>query len=172
MNIKHNQWEYTEVKEIFYLKRNCHLELKSVVSHHHYVIFSRRSIKICQKFSFYIRKVNNYLLWNETFSALWSTSSVQLSLWVMSNSWRHHGLQHVRPPSPSPTPGVYSDSCLLSWWCHPTISSSVIPFSCYLQFFPASGSFLMSQFFHQVDKLLTFQLQHQSFQWIFRTDFL
>ena len=60
MNIKHNQWKYTEVKEIFYLKSNCHLQLKSVVFHHHYVIFSRRSIKICQKFSFYIIKVNIY----------------------------------------------------------------------------------------------------------------
>ena len=53
---------------------------------------------------------------------------------------------HASVPCPSPAPRVYSDSCLLSWWCHPTISSSVIPFSC-LQFFPASGSFQMSQFF-------------------------
>ena len=58
-----------------------------------------------------------------------------------------HGLQHVRPPCPSPTPGVYSDSCPLSRWCHPTISSSVVPFSSCLQFFSASGSFQMSQFF-------------------------
>ena len=52
-----------------------------------------------------------------------------------------HGLQHARPPCPSPTPGVYPNSCLLSQWCHPTISSSVIPFSSCLQSFPASGSF-------------------------------
>ena len=58
-----------------------------------------------------------------------------------------HGLQHARPPCPSPTPGVYTDSCPLSWWCHPAISSSVIPFSSHLQSFPASGSFPMSQFF-------------------------
>ena len=58
-----------------------------------------------------------------------------------------HGLQHTRSPCPSPTPGVYSNSSPLSWWCHPTISSSVIPFSSYLQSFPASGSFEMSQFF-------------------------
>ena len=58
-----------------------------------------------------------------------------------------HGLQHARPPCPSPTPGVYSDSCPLSRWCHPTISSSVVPFSSHLQFFLASGSFAMSQFF-------------------------
>ena len=57
-----------------------------------------------------------------------------------------HGLQHSRPPCPSPTPGVYSNSCPLSWWCHPILSSSVVPFSC-LQSFPASGSFRMSQFF-------------------------
>ena len=56
-------------------------------------------------------------------------------------------LQQARPPCPSPTPGVYSNSCSLSWWCHPTISSSVDPFSSRFQSFPASGSFQMSQFF-------------------------
>ena len=65
----------------------------------------------------------------------------------MSNSLPPHGLQHARPPCPSPTLGVYSNSCPLSWWCHPTISSSVIPFSSRLQSFPASGSFQFSQFF-------------------------
>ena len=58
-----------------------------------------------------------------------------------------HGLQHARPPCPSPTPGVYSNSCALSRWCHPTISSSAVPFSSHLQSFPASGSFPMSWFF-------------------------
>ena len=65
----------------------------------------------------------------------------------MSNSLQPNGLQHARPPCPSLTPGVYSDSCLLSWWCHPTISSSVISFSSCLQSFPAAGSFQMSQLF-------------------------
>ena len=65
----------------------------------------------------------------------------------MSDSLEPHGLQHSRPPCPSPTPRAYSNSCPLSWWCHPTISSSVIPFSSCLQSFPASGSFQMSQFF-------------------------
>ena len=65
----------------------------------------------------------------------------------MSNNLQPHGLQHTRPPCPTPTPGVYSNSCPLSWWCYPTISSSVIPFSSRLQLFPASGSFPMSQFF-------------------------
>ena len=58
-----------------------------------------------------------------------------------------HRLQHTRPPCPSPTPGACSNSCPLSWWCHPTILSSVVPFSSCLQPFPASGSFPMSQFF-------------------------
>ena len=65
----------------------------------------------------------------------------------MSDFWWPHGLQHARPPCPSPAPRVYSDSCPLSRWCHPAISSSVIPFSSCPQSFPASGSFQMSQFF-------------------------
>ena len=64
----------------------------------------------------------------------------------MSNSLWPHGLRHGRPHCPSPTPGFYSNSCPLSRWCHPTISSSVIPFSCF-QSFPESGSFLMSHIF-------------------------
>ena len=82
-----------------------------------------------------------------------------------------HALQHTKLPCPSPTPGVCSNSCPSSWWCHPTISSSVIPFSCCLQSFPASGSFLVSQVFTSVAKGLELQLQHQSFQWIFSVDF-
>ena len=65
----------------------------------------------------------------------------------MSNSLRPHGLQHTRPPCPSPTHRVYSNSCSLSRWCHPTISSSVVPFSSCPQYFPASGSFPMSELF-------------------------
>ena len=71
--------------------------------------------------------------------------SVQFSSSVMSNSLRPHGLQHARPPCPLPTPRVYSNSCPWSWWCHPTISSSIIPFS-HLLSVPASGSFQLSQF--------------------------
>ena len=74
-------------------------------------------------------------------------SSVQFSHSAVSDSLWHHGLQHTRPPCPSPTPRVYLNSCLLSWWCHPTISSSIIPFSSCLQYFPASGSFPVSQLF-------------------------
>ena len=73
--------------------------------------------------------------------------SVQFNCSVVSDSLRPHGLQHASPPSPSPTPRVYSNTCPLSQWCHPAVSSSVIPFSSYLQSFPASGSSLISQFF-------------------------
>ena len=74
-------------------------------------------------------------------------SSGQVSHSVMSNSLRPHELQHARPPCPSPTPGVHSDSHPLSQWCHPAISSSVVPFSSCPQSLPASESFPMSQFF-------------------------
>ena len=74
-------------------------------------------------------------------------SSVQFSHSVVSNSLRPHELQHARPPCPSPIPGVHPNSCPLSQWCHPTMSSSVILFSSCLESFPASGSFPMSQLF-------------------------
>ena len=75
------------------------------------------------------------------------SSSVQFSHSVMSNSLRPRGLQHARLPCLSPAPGAYSNSCWSRGWCHPTISSSVIPFSSGLLSFPASGSFQMYQFF-------------------------
>ena len=74
-------------------------------------------------------------------------ASVQFSHSVVSNSLQLHGLKHARLPCPSPTPGACSNSCLSSWWCHPAISSSVIPFSSCLQSFPPSGTFPMSQLF-------------------------
>ena len=74
-------------------------------------------------------------------------TSIQFSFSVMSDSLRPHEPQHPRPPCPSPTPGIYPNSCLLSRWCHPTISPSVIPFSSCLQSFPTSESFQTSQFF-------------------------
>ena len=76
-----------------------------------------------------------------------SSPSVQFNFSVMSDSLWPHGLQPTRPPCPSSTPTVYSNSCPLSPWCHPIISSSVVPFSACLQSFPASGSFQMSQLF-------------------------
>ena len=76
----------------------------------------------------------------------------QFSHSIVSDSFWPHGLQHSRPPCPLPTPGVYSNSCPLSRWCHTTISSSVIPFSSRLQSFPAPGSFPVSQFFVSGDQ--------------------
>ena len=76
----------------------------------------------------------------------------QFSHWVISDPLRPHGLQHARPPCSSPTPKVYSNSCSLSQWCYPTISSSVIPFSSHLQSFPASEPFQMIQFFTSGDQ--------------------
>ena len=103
-------------------------------------------------------------------------SSVQFSHSVVSSSLWPNGLQHASLTCPSPTPRAYSNSCPLSQWCHPTISSSVIPFFSRLQPFPASGSFPMSQFFTQVAKVLEFQLQHISNEYIgwisFRMDWL
>ena len=88
--------------------------------------------------------------WKRECSSPWVESSggdFQFSHSVMSNSLWPHGLQHARLPCPTPTPGVYANSCPSSWWCRPTISSTVIPFSSCLQPFPASRSFPMSQFF-------------------------
>ena len=92
---------------------------------------------------------------------------IQFSCSVVSNSLWPHGLQHTRPPCPSPTPGAYSDSHPSSWWCHPTISSchSLLPRPSV--FFPASESFQWVSSSQQVAKVSEFQLQHQSFQWIF-----
>ena len=91
------------------------------------------------------------VLWSEIQGSVGSVPSTvhssHFSCSVMSDSLRPHGLQHARPSCPSPTPGVYLNTCPLSWWYHPTISSSVIPFPSHLQSFPASGSFQMNQLF-------------------------
>ena len=110
------------------MKYTCTLKLR--------VLFIKCVVKVCSH-SFHAERAEL-----ESWFAL-----VQFSYSVMSNSVRPHGLQHARPPCPSPTPGVYSDSCPLSRWCHPTISSSVVPFFSRLQSFPALGSFHMNQFF-------------------------
>ena len=88
----------------------------------------------------------SYSLLSLPFSLL-QFSSVQFSHSVVSDSLWPHELQHARPPCPSPTPRAYPNSCPLSQWCHPTILSSVVPFSSCLQSFPTSGSFQMSQLF-------------------------
>ena len=88
----------------------------------------------------YIFDLLNSLITSFSLAQFNSVTVVPDSLWP-------HGLQHARPPCPSPIPRVYSNSCPLSWWYHPSISSSVIPFSSHLQSFPASGSFPVSQLF-------------------------
>ena len=90
----------------------------------------------------------------------------------MSDSLWPHGLLHNRPSCPTPYRGICSNSYPLNWWCHPTISSSIALFSSCSQSFPASGFFPVSWLSHQVAKLLEIQHQNQSFQWIFRVDFL
>ena len=102
--------------------------------------------------------------------------SVQFSRSVVSDSLRPHELQHTRPPCPLPIPRVYSNSCPSSRWCHPAISSSVIPFSSCPQSLPASGSFPVSQLFAwggQSTKVWSFSFSiFQFFQWTPRTDLL
>ena len=99
-------------------------------------------------------------------------SSVQFSCSVVSDSLQPHESQHARPPCPSPTLGVHPNSCALSWWCHPAISSSVVPFSSCLLSFQHQGLFQWVNSSHQVAKGLEFQPQHQSFQWTPRTGLL
>ena len=101
---------------------------------------------------------------NQLFSSVQFLSHV----WLFVTPWT---AAH-QVPRPSTTPRACSNSCPLSRWCPPTISSSIVPFSSRLQSFPASGSFQWVSSSHQVAKVLELQLQHQSFQWIFRTDFL
>ena len=93
-----------------------------------------------------VGQLSKYLVQRGPFTFYLCISSVQFSCSVMSNSLWPHEPQHTRPPCPSPTPRVHPNPCLLSQRCHPTISSSVVPFSC-PQYFPASGSFPMSQLF-------------------------
>ena len=121
-------------------------------------------------FNVLLNSVCFYLV--ETFGIYIYQRPVQFSCSVMSDSLRPHGLQHARLPCPSPTPRAYSNSCPLSPWCHPTISSSVIPFSSRLQSFPASGSFQMSQFFTSGGQSTGVSASASVLPMIFRTDFL
>ena len=92
-----------------------------------------------------------------------SLSIIQFSRSVVFNSLWPHEPQHTRPPCPSPTPGVYTNSCPLSWLCHPTVSSFLIPFSFCPQSFPASGSFQMSQLFTSGDQSISFSFNISPF---------
>ena len=107
---------------------------------------NNHSLSLAQPLSYYFSQITSSRLVSYNLVCLCSVQSVQFSHSVMSDSLSPRGLHHARPPCPSPTPRTCSNSCPSSWWCHPTNSSSVIPFSC-LQSFPASGSFPMSQFF-------------------------
>ena len=98
--------------------------------------------------------------------------SIQFSYSVMSNCWLPHRLQHTRLPCPSPSSGTCSNSCPLSWWCHLTISSSVVPFSSCLQSFTVSQSFPMSQFFASDSQSIEVSASASVLPIIFRTDFL
>ena len=111
-----------------------------------------------------VKKKNKKTKKKTMISSVQSLSRVQLfvTLWTAARQL----------PCPSPTPRAYSNSCPPSRWCHPAISSSVIPFSSHFQSFPALGSFQMSQLFASGGQSLEFQLQHQSFQWTPRTDLL
>ena len=99
---------------------------------------------------------------------MYQFNSVQLlnGVWFFGTPWTTARQASLS----SPTPRAYSNSCPLSQWWHSTISSSVVPFSSCLQSLPASGSFRWVSSLYEVAKILEFQLQHQSFQWIFRTD--
>ena len=98
--------------------------------------------------------------------------SVQFSHSVVSNSLQPHGPQHARLPCPSSTPRVHPNQCPLSWWCHPAISSSVIPFSLCPQSFPESGSFQMSQLFASGGQSIGVSASTSVFQWTPRTNLL
>ena len=114
--------------------------LKLFLTHLLWVPFSR--CKNPCMFLLDLQKDHNFMFWS-----IWNSWLNQFSCSLVSVSLWHNGLQRARPPCPSPTPGVYPNSCPLSQWCHPIISSSVIPFSSRLQFFSASGSFQISQLF-------------------------
>ena len=104
-----------------------------------------KPLQYCKVISFQLIKINDKK--KKKNLTCHEFSSDQFSCSVMSDSLRPHGPQHARLPCPSPTPGVHPNPCTLSGWCHPTISSSLVPFSSCRQSFPASGSFQMSQLF-------------------------
>ena len=113
-----------------------------------------------------------HLLWGvdslEKTVMLRKFSSVQFNCSVVYDSLWPHGLQHTTPPCPSPIPRVYSNSSPLNWWCYPTISFSVVPFSSCSQSFPASGSFQMSQLFASGGQSIKASASASVLEWIFR----
>ena len=115
-------------------------------------------------YNYALKRFSVLFLGHETTVIYHTFQFSQFSHSVMSDSLQTHGLQYARLPCPSPTLGGYSDSHPWSQRCHPTISSSVVPFSFHLQSFPASGLFKGVGSSRQVAKVLEFYLQHQSFQ--------
>ena len=111
----------------------------------HYELF--RKLRVQNRVILKFRDTDLNIYFNEVNVTRHNISLVQFSRSVGSDSLWPHELQHARPPCPSPTPGIYSNSCALCWWCHPAISSSVVHFSSCPQSLPASGSFSMSQLF-------------------------
>ena len=151
---------------MFYLRQNedCSLGDSTSVSSERLLQGGRRRKSGCivcnkwgmqsehQRSDIRLRKLAYYVWEDASLWAHWIHSfhctSAQFSCYsVVSDSLWPLGLQHARPPCPSPTPGVYSNTYPLIWWCHPTISSPVVPFSSHFQSFPASDSFQMSQLF-------------------------
>ena len=121
--------------------------------------FKITSPQMSVDFSMLASKIPNSKNWVSSLSdTVLQFSSVQFSLSDVSDSLRPHESQHARPPCPSPTPGVHPNPCPLCWWCHPTISSSVIHFSSHLQSFPASVSFQMSRFFTSGGQTFSFNI--------------
>ena len=142
---------------------------------------SQSFLPLTFEYSIVFLLINNVVVkWSTDFNRLaedfWkgvlSFSSVQFSCSVVYDSLQLHGLQRARLPCPSPTPRAYSNSCSLSQWCHPTIHplSSLSPPA--FNLFQHQGLFQWVSTLHQVARVLEFQLQHKSLQWIFRTDFL
>ena len=137
----------------FVVKLNClfvfkvHYALWILVTYQIYDMPKTSPTCLGSPFSYWCSlKPKSFNLIKSSLSIFFFQFLIQFSCSLVSDSLRPHGLQHARLPCPLPTSGVYSNSCPLSRWCHPTISSSVVPFSC-LQSFPASGSFQISQFF-------------------------
>ena len=145
LNIKEETWtlhyKYPGLQTCSFLKlrrKRVYISLKSVVI--------TKWIRSLQSFGDFEQRVEFFFFFQVT-CVIGMSSSVQFSRLVVSNSLWPHELQHARPPCPSPTPRVHSDSGPSSWWCHPAISSSVVPFSYCPQSLPASESFPMSQLF-------------------------
>ena len=162
-------------KGIKYLRYNLNLIPPSPILNPVYII-SKYGFKLCLTFiSLNCMNKNEKRSFPLYFLFIFINSffsSVQFSHSVVSDSLQPHESQHARTPCPSPTPGVDLNSRPLSRWCHPAISSSVVPFASCPQSLPASGSFPMSQLFTSGGQSTEFQLQHQSFQWTPRTDLL